>query len=305
MSNKKRILITGGSGFIANHIYPILQSKGFSTARLDIAGTSEYCGDASSKEFINSVIDDYRPHVVIHCAARKNLPDCEENKIETFQSNVLSTEHIVERTKRTHFKLIYVSSDVVFNGWKGNYRIDDNVDPINWYGKTKVFSEVLIRGSSDYAICRTALVIGRLNKEYNALLQHELQSDILVNQTLLPQYIYNRLKETRVISLPTEYISNPTPVELLAEYIIKIIQQNMVGTFHTSGIDSVSRYDVAKLIAKAFSFNDALINIDNTVVSSLRPKNISLEVLETMRRLNVNPKNWKLSEYLSRDVLYE
>ncbi|WKZ27976.1 MAG: SDR family oxidoreductase [Candidatus Dojkabacteria bacterium] len=305
MSNNKRVLITGGTGFIGSHISLQLQEQGYKVARLDIAGECEYLGDASNKEFITSVIEDFKPNVVLHCAARKNLPDCEENKLETFQSNVLSTEYIVELSKKIPFKLIYISSDVVFDGKKGNYHIKDNVNPINWYGKTKVFSEAIIQGASDYAICRTALVIGKLNQEYSDLLEQEIESKVLVNQTLLPQYIYHRLKNEKVINLPTEYISNPTPIELLGQYILNIIKKDAIGIFHTSGVDAVSRYDIAHLIAQAFSFNNDLIHIDNTVVSILRPKNISMEVNETMSILDINPEDWRLNKYLNKELLYE
>ena len=108
-----------------------------------------------------------------------------------------------------------------------------------------------------------------------------------------------------MINLPTEYISNPTPVELLGQYILKIIEKDTIGIFHTSGIDAVSRYDIANLIAKAFSFNSDLIHIDNTVVSMLRPKNISMEVNETMSILDINTEDWRLNKYLSEEVLYE
>ena len=305
MSNKKKVLITGGTGFIGSHISPLLQEQGFTVSKLDIAGECEYLGDASNKEFITSVIEDFKPNFVIHCAARKNLPDCEENKLESFQSNVLSTEYIAELSKKIPFKLIYISSDVVFDGKKGNYQITDAVNPINWYGKTKVFSESIIRGITDYAICRTALVIGKLNQEYSDLLQQEIDSEILVNQTLLPQYIYSRLKSNKAISLPTQYISNPTPVELLEQYIFRIITQNAIGTFHTSGINSVSRYDIAYLIAEPFSFDKNLIHIDNSVVSNLRPKDISLEVNETMQKLGLNPEEWELKSYFNNESLYE
>ena len=304
MSNKK-ILITGGTGFIGSHISPLLQEQGFAVSKLDIVGECEYLGDVSNKEFITSVIEDLKPNFVIHCAARKNLPDCEENKLETFQSNVLSTEYIADLSKRIPFKLIYISSDVVFDGKKGNYQITDNINPINWYGKTKVFSESIIHGISDYAICRTALVIGKLNQEYTDLLKQEIESEILVNQTLLPQFIYSRLKSHKAISLPTQYISNPTPVELLEQYIFKIITKNEIGTFHTSGINSVSRFDIANLIAESFSFDKKLIHIDNSVVSNLRPKDISLEVSETMRKLGINPIDWELRSYFSNESLYE
>jgi len=300
-----RVLITGGNGFIGNHIYQIFNGLSITTARLDIVGDVEFVGDASNYQFLQNTINTFNPNIVIHCAARKNLPDCEENKEASFISNVISTEHLVQLSKQFPFKIVYISSDVVFDGLNGNYDINSYINPLNWYGKTKSFSEIVLRNCADYAICRTALVIGKLSKEYKNILAKETTQKVLVNQTLLPQYIYSRLKSKLSVELPSIYISNPTPVELLAEIILKIINNNQKGIFHTSGVDAVSRVDVANIIADIFKFDKSLIKIDNTVVSQLRPKNISLNVDKTFSSLEIDTSLWGLRNYLSNKELYE
>lgn len=305
MDNHPKVLVTGGSGFIGSHLTSFLEQQGYIVFSVDVNNGKDGVVDVSDFSQIHDMIKCVRPNVVIHCAARKNLPDCEECKSETFLTNVLSTEHIANLSQLYNYKIIYISSDVVFDGKKGNYKLQDEVNPINWYGKTKAFSEIILRGTLDYAICRTALVIGCLNKAYKKLLEDEKKEPVLVNQTLLPQFIYERLGNNLTVELPSIYLSNPTPIELLSLFILKIIEQDQVGTYHTCGVDAVSRFEFANIIATLFKFNPNLIKLDNTMISPLRPKDITMNVKDSFDKLKIKMDDWKLINYLKRRELYE
>lgn len=305
MDSHPKVLITGGSGFIGSFLASFLEQKKYTVWGVDVNKGRDSIVDVSDFTQMEEIIKCVRPNVVIHCAARKNLPDCEEHKLETFMTNVLSTEHIARLSQIYKYKIIYISSDVVFDGNKGNYGIHDEVNPINWYGKTKAFSEIILRGTLDYAICRTALVIGKLNSEYKKLLEHEVKESILVNQTLLPQFIYRRLKNNLPIELPTIYLSNPTPVELLAIFVLKIIQGNHQGIYHTCGTDAISRFDFAKTIAEIFGFEQGLIKMNDDMISPIRPKDISMNVKDSFEKLKIDMEEWKLTNYLNKRELYE
>lgn len=305
MINNTKIFITGGKGFIGSYLYSSFIKRGFNVAAVDIRDGCKYTGDVSNMETIRSIIFDFRPDIVIHCSSDKGLEFCEEYKLKSFQNNVLSTENLVFLSKELGFKIIYLSSDVVFYGDTGNYDVTDLVNPINWYGKTKAFSEIILKNSPNFVVCRTSLVIGKLTPEYKKILLDEIKNKILVNQTLLPQYIYFRLKNNLPVFLPSLYISNPTPIELLFEFIQKIIESDQVGIFHTSGSLPISRVEFANIIANGFSFNKNLIKIDNSIISNLRPKNIGLKVEKTFSILNINQDQWKIDYYLSQKFLYE
>lgn len=261
--------------------------------------------DVSREVPLNKILNKFKPKVIIHCAAIKNLPECEENKEKSFATNVLSTEFLCNYARKSNAKLIYISSDVVFDGSKGNYSELDQLNPINWYGKTKAFSEILVRRVPNSAICRTALVIGKLPEFYKKILKDEIESDIIVNQTLFPQYIFSRLKKGKSVVLPSTIVSNPTPVDLLCEFILKIISKDATGIFHTVGPDSVSRYQFACLISENFKFDSKKILINDKNISPLRPRNISLNSKSTFKLLGLDSENWRLKSCLSNKTLYE
>jgi dTDP-4-dehydrorhamnose reductase len=187
----------------------------------------------------------------------------------------------------------------------GHYKPDDPLKPINWYGKLKAFSEVILRMAPNVAVCRTALVIGHMNNTYRHLLSKELQNEVLVNQTLLPQYIYHRLKQGMTVRLPETIISNATPVDLLCEMVTRIIEADAIGIFHTTGPDALSRYETAKLIADTFGLDKTLISKDDSNISPLRPRNISMDVHETFEKLGIDIEKWRLKKYLADRSLYE
>jgi len=310
--NTSRLLITGAAGFIGGNLFSHFTSESYDTYGLDINTTISspiynerltQC-DVSKPAELAATLLRLKPSVIIHCAAIKNLPACEDDKIQAFAVNTLSTESICDYAKHSGAKVVYLSSDVVFDGKVGNYFPGDKLNPINWYGKTKAFSETILASLPNAAICRTALVIGSLNKEYSKLLASELDQPLLVNQTLLPQYIYRRLGRGLAVHLPTSIISNPTPVELLCEIVEAVIKSDASGVFHTTGPDAIARYDTGLLVAKLFGFDQSLVVADDANISPLRPRNISMNTDDSFRQLGIDPKKWSLAEYLSRQELY-
>lgn len=308
---QRAILITGAAGFIGSSLANHLSQSGFNVVRLDNRSTAADATnnklvdcDVSSPTALLDVLESVQPKVIIHCAALKNLPSCEDDKIKAFATNTLSTEVIGNFAKRTTTKVVYLSSDVIFDGIEGNYRREDNLRPINWYGKTKAFSESILATVPGAVICRTALVIGSLNSEYKNLLATELTQSVLVNQTLLPQYVYQKLKNEEIVRMPASIISNPTPVELLCQIVERVITKDVEGIFHATGPDKISRFDMARLIASLFGFNNSLIVADETNISALRPRNISMYVDDTFDQLGIATADWRLDDYLSRKELY-
>lgn len=84
----------------------------------------------------------------------KNLEFCENNKIETIKTNILGTMNVALFCNEINAKLIYISTDYVFRGDKGNYKPNDEVGPINFYGETKLAAEIITKSISNHLIIR-------------------------------------------------------------------------------------------------------------------------------------------------------
>lgn len=301
MKNTK-ILITGSAGLIGSHLYKSL-GESFTVIGLDIkpGPTVDFYLDLKDSVLLGNKLKEIAPNIIIHAGAAKSLMECENNKIDSWLSNVNSTLEIVKFAKENNKKVIYISSDVVFDGEEGNYTEDDKPNPINFYGKTKYASEILVSTLGQHAICRTALVIGNINDLDKTRLKEEVTSGTpLNNQSLLPYYILEKLNRGENVKLPNKIISSPTHVELLSVAIYKIISENICGVFHTVGSEPISRFEFASRIAEFFKLEKKLINVDEGEILAIRPKNLSMNFDKTYKILNLSKQDWNIESILNK-----
>lgn len=204
--------------------------------------------------------------------------------------------------KKTNLKIIYISSDVVFDGVSGNYKENDLPNPINWYGTTKYHSELLIKQIPDHAICRTALVIGNFRKADENMLNTEIRKNNLSVQSLFPYFLIKKMLKNKVAKFSDKTISSPTHVDLLLISIYKIIKMNLKGVFHIVGSESVSRYDFAVKIADYLKLDKKLIKKDSHIDYILRPKNLKMNVDYTYKQMKLKKKDWDIENLIKRII---
>ena len=157
--------------------------------------------------------------------------------------------------------IIQISSDYVFDGENGPYNEEDHTFPVNYYGKSKLEAENILRGSK-----RTYLII-RPNVLY---------SEDLIYKGNFFAWVYNSLVNNKVISVVKDQISNPTYVSHLTEAIFKCILLNAEGIYHYGSDDYLSRYEFAMDIAKYFELNSCLItSIDTEYLNQNIPSYIA------------------------------
>jgi len=297
----QRILVTGSAGFIGRYLYRYLADQGFDLVGLDKLRGSEVdiVSDLSDGHQLTRVLCSTTPDVIIHCGAIKDLEECQKERMLAWNTNVGSTHWIVQYLLgKPGKKVIYISSDIVFDGKKGNYTEHAPPNPVNWYGTTKFHGELLLRQLDNYAICRTALVLGDLTEQYRQLLKHELAQPILGNQTLLPHYVYNRLIRGNPVAFPDDVVSSPTHLELVGLAIARILQLDLRGIFHVSGAEQISRYGFAARVAEYHRLSRDLVRVDNTRISPIRPKNVGLNTESTFARLGIAAKDWNVDGIL-------
>jgi dTDP-4-dehydrorhamnose reductase len=147
-----KIFLTGGNGHLGKVLVDYLQKDH------DVfAPNSEECNILDAHNLFK-IINDFEPNIVIHLAAFVDTFGCEENKIDALDINVLGTLNIVKACMCLKCKFIYISSEYVFSGDKGQYTINDRLDPINIYGKTKAAAEYIVSTLSNYQIIRAPFV---------------------------------------------------------------------------------------------------------------------------------------------------
>ncbi len=144
---KIKYLITGGSGRLGTQIRNRISSVYPTTKQLDILKPVQ----------IEKYLSDKTVGAVLHLAAVCDMAKTEKDHDLTYRVNVIGTRNIAQAAKKYNKKIIYISSDYIFPGTKGNYKETDTPQPANWYGYTKYAGELEIRNLTDnYLIIRTS-----------------------------------------------------------------------------------------------------------------------------------------------------
>jgi len=190
-------------------------------------------------------------------------------------------------SKEFNSKFIFISSDIVFNGLKGNYSEKDKTSPINQYGKLKDLCEKFLMKQKDVAICRTALVFGRIPENQREYFKEILKKEELVVQGFLVEHVLSKLKKNLPISLAENEYCNPTGNKTLAKQISAVIRNDASGIIHCCGKSKISKYEFGKKVAKLFNLDSRLIKriFSNEVI---RPKDVTLNTKYSQNKLKIS-----------------
>lgn len=245
-----RIAITGVGGYVGSSLGHYLQEKGYDVygtymsnyPENVLSGDRLYRMDMTSVSQIDTVLDAIEPDVIIHTAALSNLTGCEKDKDLAVQVNVEATRNLLAWIQRTKpdIKLVFMSSDYVFDGERGNYKEDDEANPRTFYGKTKLISESDIRNQLDnYIICRTAGVYGGGGKFF--------------------EFIVKSLNEGQKVEVFDDVYYTPTYIGYLSDSVERLIAKDFRGVVHVAGPEKVSRYFFASEVAEVLCKDESLV----------------------------------------------
>lgn len=286
---KKTILITGSRGFIAEGFiekyYSYYNLVGIDTKIEDRREKIiEYNVDVCETDLVMEIIKKHNVQYIIHTAAEKSLINCEYNKEYAYNLNYIATMKLANRSQKLGVKFIFISSDQVFDGKKGDYKENDNVNAINYYGQLKIMVEHELLKMRTCSICRTALVFGKIPKEQRGYFESIKKNEDLAVQGYIVQQTKACLETGVNINLPADEFVSPTHVNLLAKQIQSVIEKNVCGILHCCGNDYISRYEIGCKIAEKYNLDFKLINGENGT-NPLRPKNVALNCKMTETKL--------------------
>jgi dTDP-4-dehydrorhamnose reductase len=268
----KKVFITGINGLLGANLaleYKIQNSFYVSGCDLfDLCAVPEidyYKFDLLDFSNYSEFFQKIKPDVIIHCAANVDVDNCEIDKEFAYKLNVETTKTLAEVSGELNSKLIFISSDAVFDGKKELYNEDDKTNPVNYYGETKVLAENEVKKiSRDFLIIRTN-IYGWNGQDKNSI----------------GEWMYYNFKNNTRLKLFADVYFTPILVNNLSDIIKDLIDNNVSGLFHVAGKTKLSKYDFGILLADVFNLDRALINkssVDNFPFKAKRSNNMALDV---------------------------
>ncbi|PJZ86284.1 SDR family oxidoreductase [Leptospira harrisiae] len=235
-SHKVKYLLTGATGFVGSFFRSKLDSKNsVFTSRSGGEGIQSL--DLTNLNDLTSFFAQYKPAILFHIAGNKDVNFCEKYPEEARKVNVLATSYLVELCKQYETKFVYLSTDYVFDGHKGNYKETDLPNPSSEYGKMKLESEKIIESSGiEHIIIRSGALYGKNGKFY--------------------QWAVSSLREGVEIEALTDSFFTPTLLDDLFEITLKLLSSNFNGIVHIVGKNKVSRLQMISKIADSLGISN-------------------------------------------------
>jgi dTDP-4-dehydrorhamnose reductase len=243
----RRLLVTGGSGFLGRHIVNGLASQAW-----EVIAPSSASLDLRNGESVRQAVRDWKPTAIIHTAYRH--PDR--------TSIVDATRHVADAAERNKSRLVHLSTDAIFPGRLAPYTERDEPRPVHQYGHDKADAERIVSATfPNSVIVRTSLMVGG-----SVLSQHE-------------QLVMDAIAGRTDIKFFTDEIRSPLLVDELATALCSLAERSEIhGILHIGGPEPLSRADLALLIAHHHGLDRTRLRFDSIEDSGLtRPSRVVLD----------------------------
>lgn len=273
---RKKLLITGISGLLGSNLAYAFRDKyeiagWYNSHKVFIPGVNSYRINITDKQSVKEFLSIYKPDIILHCASLTDIDYCENNKEETRGVNVEGTENIVSFCINRDTKLVYISTDSVYDGKGCRYAEEDAVSPCNYYGLTKYEAEDAVRGHKGHLIARTNIFGWNIQ-----------------NKRSLGEWILYSLERGYGIRGFNDVMFSSIYTIEFARIMDMMLDRGLRGTFNLGSRRSLTKYDFAMLIAETFNKDKFLIkpiSVDDYPFSAKRGKDLSLNTQKLSKAL--------------------
>lgn len=282
-----KIVITGSNGLLGQKIVDYCQSK-----NIDFVATSKglnrnsKCPNEKYQELditidkkVREVLNEIAPTHVIHTAAMTNVDQCENDKDGCELINVTATSYLLEACNSIgcHFQLL--STDFVFDGEKGTYKEDDEINPLSEYARSKADAEQIVQSNAtcEWSIVRTIIVYGKA--------ENLSKSNIIL-------WAKTVLEKEEPLSIVDDQFRAPTWAEDLAKGCMAIVENNESGIYHMCGPETMSIHELITRIAIHFGYKtDQITKISSSTLNQAakRPPKTGFDLSKSRSKVGYDP----------------
>lgn len=268
--------ILGSSGLVGLALYRALTEAG-----VEVLGTSHsrrlpklFQIDLRETDAVEHFLDRANPSWVLIPAANPHVDLCEREPAQTRALNVEATLRAAETARGRGARVVFYSSDYVFDGEKGSPYIEsDPTKPVNEYGRQKAEVEAAVLAEPGNLVIRTSGLFGWQHERKNFVLQ-----------------VLDRAVKGEALTLPVGVVSNPTYADDLAELTVALIKKGASGCFHAVGSQTLAREDFARLICRTFQLPAPEIRPAPPYKQAApRPKNSALSTAKLQKEVGRLP----------------
>jgi dTDP-4-dehydrorhamnose reductase len=275
-----KFLVTGSAGLVGKQVVnDLLQS--YTEIYACYHNSKPESGITTLLDLVNQnhiikTVETVKPEVIIHLAAMTNVDQCETEKNLALQINAKSTAILAEQAKKHDAFLVYVSTDYVFDGKNGMKKESDKVDPVDYYGQSKLEGEKAVQEiATKWCIARTSTPYGIHTKKKS-----------------FPMFIAENLQAKIPLDIVTDQYTSPTYVPNLSRMLVEVSSRKLEGIFHLAGATRISRYDMAEMVADKMGLDKKLIrpaSMYSMRWAAKRPQDSSLDVSKAFSFLKEKP----------------
>lgn len=265
-----KILVTGASGLLGRAVMRHLAQftdhhvTGLAYTR---SGPGIRRADLTDPHAIDALFAELQTDIVVHCAAERRPDVSEKDPAATTRLNVETTRQLAEACQRSNSWLVYLSTDYVFDGRQPPYQPSDSPHPLNHYGVTKLAGETAVRETLPAAlVLRVPVLFGQIETLDESAVTTIAKSVISNQQQTLDHW---------AVRYPT---STDDVAAVIAQCIArKAAYPDFGGTYHWSGNEAFTKYEMAKIIAQAWQRDASHLSPDSREPAGApRPRNCQL-----------------------------
>eukprot|EP00442_Polarella_glacialis_P035708 CAMPEP_0115061630 /NCGR_PEP_ID=MMETSP0227-20121206/8108_1 /TAXON_ID=89957 /ORGANISM="Polarella glacialis, Strain CCMP 1383" /LENGTH=686 /DNA_ID=CAMNT_0002446941 /DNA_START=82 /DNA_END=2142 /DNA_ORIENTATION=+ len=310
-TRRTRVLVTGATGMLGRQVLKRFVGEDWNVRGLCFSRSQPglVSCDLSDADATRDQVMEFRPHVVLHCAAERRPDVVQKDPERAWALNVGSTRTLTEACHEIGAWLVFLSTDYVFDGTAPPYAVDAIPNPLNTYGKHKIEGEIAVQRSCKNVVLRVP------PNPLNTYGKHKVEGEIAVqrsckNVVLRVPLLYGPVEYLGESSVTDLYASvekgmkkvdhrqkrYPTSAEDVAKILFAMVDaqrkgQRLEGTYHWQSNECFTKYDMVEVIGEVTGINIKGVMPDRVIPAAPRPEDSQLDCSRLEADLGIHPSS--------------